>query len=482
MKTKLISILFLLVTYVSTHAQQRIIGGSAVDITGRPYQAAVFVGGEFIGGGVIIADQWIVTAAHVVEGCSPSSVNVSTGYTNLNSDPRRSTVSQIIIHPNYIPYSNDIALIKLSSPIAFGSTRKPITISNVNTYPAGTAAVVSGWGQRAVGGAPSLTQLYKANVTIESCTPMRLHVPVSNNMSYIGDSGGPLTIPSSIGEVLIGLVSTGNHINPTGRPTDYTNIGNYYNWILTNCPNLYTVSGPDLLESTATYAITPLPQNYTLELSPNISLVSQSGNYVTVRAVSTLAKGRAFINVEVNNRIVGQKFFWVGIPIISGVTNTGTQLEVETLGISSSISQTEWTIDGNMFSAYDDFISIPNVGGRTFNVTVRARNACGWSMPFSTSITIESSYYYRISMDSNTRQAVISPYSDDAEQTPVYSRSANSMMRYMIIDMLTGSQEAYGTLSTIGGTIDLNSLSKGLYLLKLDIGDGKTQTFKINLN
>ena len=81
MKTRNIYLLILLVMSMVVHAQQRIIGGSAVNITERPYQAAVFVNGTFNGGGVIISNRWILTAAHVVAGLydSYSDVKVYTG-------------------------------------------------------------------------------------------------------------------------------------------------------------------------------------------------------------------------------------------------------------------------------------------------------------------------------------------------------------------------------------------------------------------
>lgn len=69
------------------NAQLRIIGGSAVDISQRPYQAAIFINGTFAGGGVIISPYYILTAAHVVCATGqvtplpPSSLKVSVGYT-----------------------------------------------------------------------------------------------------------------------------------------------------------------------------------------------------------------------------------------------------------------------------------------------------------------------------------------------------------------------------------------------------------------
>lgn len=473
MKTKVLTFLFLLIACLPSYAQQRIIGGTAVDITQRPYQAAVFVNGRFNGGGVIISDQWLLTAAHVVRDYSPLSVTISTGYTNLNNDSRHSTVSQIILH-----HTGDIALIKLSAPLSFSSARKPVKISKTYNYSRGTAAVVSGWGQRSVGGEPSLTQLYRANITVKSCTPTIIETSASNNTAYRGDSGGPLTIASSGEDLLIGLVSSGSYSNPTNNSTNYVNVGYYYNWILTSCPNVnFTVSGPDLLENTATYMLSYLPPNCTLDLSPNISLVSQSGKNVTVRKIT---KGRGYITVKSNNVIVGQKFFWVGEPVISGVTNSSYMLTLETFGVNASITQTEWRIGGNIFTGYGEFISTPYSSG-TYDVTVRARNVCGWSTTFSTRVTFGNSYY-NISVDNASRQVTVLPSSDNEEVSALSSKSINNgTIGYTVINMLTGSLATSGTLPAMGGMVNLNNLSKDIYLLKLDMGNGNIQTFKIQL-
>lgn len=121
MKTKLCHILILLIASMTLYAQEKIIGGSTADISERPYQAAIYTEGNFNGGGVIINNQWILTAAHVVNKSVASGVTVSTGFTNLNNDTGRSTVSQIILHP-----SSDIALLKLNTPLTFSSVRQPI--------------------------------------------------------------------------------------------------------------------------------------------------------------------------------------------------------------------------------------------------------------------------------------------------------------------------------------------------------------------
>ena len=94
-------LLLLIASSVKLMAQLRIVGGSAVDISQRPYQAAVFVDGVFNGGGVIISSRYILTAAHVVNGYSSSRIRVSVGHTNLNLDYNRLNVSKINVHEKY---------------------------------------------------------------------------------------------------------------------------------------------------------------------------------------------------------------------------------------------------------------------------------------------------------------------------------------------------------------------------------------------
>jgi secreted trypsin-like serine protease len=143
----------------------RIVGGEVVsDARAWPWQIAIYanVSGrlQFVCGGSIIADHWVLTAAHCILGKPEQTGNFAVVEGELlidlalNGQPthggRKLAVKRIIVHEGYNANrsENDIALIELATPAQ--STPVPYARSAnaaaVETPSPDRPAVVTGWG------------------------------------------------------------------------------------------------------------------------------------------------------------------------------------------------------------------------------------------------------------------------------------------------------------------------------------------------
>lgn len=205
-------------------------------------------------GGSLISGSWIVTAAHCLYNRNEP-LRAVAGTDNLNSMYRAQVrgIARQIVHPrfNFTTYDNDIALLKVDQPFNLDSP-----FSQVNTvclsqnipilpYDIGT---ICGFGSRAFQ-AQTRTHLYETQIAIvERRTCNRsFEGAITNNMicaggmianrrdACSGDSGGPLTLDSDQGRVVLaGVVSFGQDCARASFPGIYTNVQNYFEWILSN--------------------------------------------------------------------------------------------------------------------------------------------------------------------------------------------------------------------------------------------------------
>jgi V8-like Glu-specific endopeptidase len=241
-----------------------IVGGSAAEIEDYPWQVALVRAGNYTAksvqfcGGSIINEEWILTAAHCLDDFSNANeISIAYGMGSLEEDDNTISyveVEAFYLHPNYDDQSqdNDIALIKLASPIPTGATAQIISYATSNTTDIeadGYSSYVTGWGNMSGedGGSDFPDQLMAAEVPVVSNTR------ANRNNSYggaitdgmlvagfmdggidacQGDSGGPLAAQDADGKwVQIGVVSWGYGCARANYPGVYARVSYYQDWI-----------------------------------------------------------------------------------------------------------------------------------------------------------------------------------------------------------------------------------------------------------
>nr|AIZ96979.1 complement component 1r [Oplegnathus fasciatus] len=245
-------------------AYQRVIGGSKAPDNTIPWQTLLSIDGQR-GGGMVIADRWIMTAAHVLKhngiSASNESVRIYMGLTDVKA-PSLSPVSaaSIHIHPGYnnlhgLDYNNDIALIKLQDPITFNSSIMPICLPAEDaTYVTGMMGLVSGFGITEIDNrrilsnqlnyvqlpvveqgpcSDSITLAKKTRDSVPSLTNNMFcaGVPEGGKDSCQGDSGGPFALRDDGRFWAAGIVSWGVDCGHRGTYGVYTKVTNYLDWI-----------------------------------------------------------------------------------------------------------------------------------------------------------------------------------------------------------------------------------------------------------
>uniref|UniRef100_A0A3B3ZWP3 Uncharacterized protein n=1 Tax=Periophthalmus magnuspinnatus TaxID=409849 RepID=A0A3B3ZWP3_9GOBI len=229
----------------------RVVGGTEAVNGAWPWQVSLQIQGKHICGGSIISSMWILSAAHCFQSYNrPNMWKVQYGDVSLSTMRTQlpKSVSKIVSHENYNSHTNDndIALLKLSSPLTFSSRVKPVCLPNVGVdLSAERQAWVTGWGALQVSGSTP-DKMNQAEVTIYSratCNaPYVLNNQVTKTMicagklsggvdTCQGDSGGPLVVKQDGLWWLAGDTSWGIGCASQNRPGVYGNVSYFINWI-----------------------------------------------------------------------------------------------------------------------------------------------------------------------------------------------------------------------------------------------------------
>nr|XP_047919411.1 transmembrane protease serine 4 isoform X2 [Anser cygnoides] len=226
----------------------RVLGGRPAAIESWPWQVSLQYRTEHICGGSIIDPSWILTAAHCFRN-NPilQSWRVKVG-SDLLSGSTTLAVEKVLLAevtpPS--PKNNDIALVKLQSPLQVSDRIKPICLPYFDEeLVPGTSLWVTGWGYTKEHGKLSET-LQQAEVKLvdtTSCNLAAYHGEVTEKMlcaglpqggvdTCQGDSGGPLMYLGRHWQV-VGIVSWGQGCGTPSTPGVYTGVRAYLNWIYT---------------------------------------------------------------------------------------------------------------------------------------------------------------------------------------------------------------------------------------------------------
>lgn len=285
------------------NAQQRIIGGSAINITEAPWQVAIQTNGSWNGGGAIIGSDLVITAAHVVNEFTSGQIKVGVGVTQLTSATSSNLygVKQIIYHPQY-----DIALLKLSRTLSYNSSVRPIGFIYTIPYSVGTTVRITGYGKtkRPIDDpfqTEQMTRLYKMEAPIvanSAYAPANLEdVVVYNDGSsatHFGDSGSPMVVwNSSLQQyTLIGTVGHGNTLYSCGVKTSLI-----LDFLLPYCPVSIT-GGSDQVCTSSTFSVSYPNSTVAWSCTGPLRITSQSNTSCTV---SSTGDGPAVLKATIKS-------------------------------------------------------------------------------------------------------------------------------------------------------------------------------------
>ncbi|XP_075052813.1 plasma kallikrein isoform X2 [Mixophyes fleayi] len=238
-------------------AQGRIVGGSNSSLGEWPWQVSMHLklspnSNKHVCGGSIISNQWIVTAAHCVAQFYLPRFWTLYGGIAKQSDITPTTptfdLEEIIIHPGYTgaEHGNDIALLKLKSPITYNDYQQAICLPpQQDSFITPKMCWTTGWGYTEESGS-SADVLQKAEVppkASKECQESYRKEKISDKVlcagykqgqidSCKGDSGGPLACEIDKTWYLIGITSWGEGCAQPDKPGVYTRVTEFTDWIV----------------------------------------------------------------------------------------------------------------------------------------------------------------------------------------------------------------------------------------------------------
>ncbi|MBK1878902.1 S1 family peptidase [Pelagicoccus mobilis] len=234
-----------------------IVGGEDVDEKDYPWISALVRSSESdesaaerqFCGGVLVAPNWILTAAHCVDNTLPQDFEIIVGNKDLDKEYIPTRPRSIHIHPSHhdrrILRGCDLALIEIDPPI---EDLEPIHISKSLSYIVpGRKVQAMGWGLTSFEDDTNTATLKEVELTLSDLSdfhpehPAHDHIIATEDVSPIakginsGDSGSPLVVKNSDSDewILLGITSTSNTPTNTNTTTSasYSSTAKNIEWI-----------------------------------------------------------------------------------------------------------------------------------------------------------------------------------------------------------------------------------------------------------
>ncbi|XP_055696410.1 serine protease snake-like isoform X2 [Lutzomyia longipalpis] len=239
-----------------------IVGGEEAQLAEFPHMAAIGWNStgnneiEWGCGGVLISEEFVLTAAHCSLKHIPEYVRLGDHdliKVDEGAQPQQFKIREIMRHPEFhVPIKyNDIALIRLEGRAKLGKFVRPACLwqSPSINY---TQAIATGWGQIEYSG-PRSDFLLKVSLNITSNELCNQQYEITRALpkgiaetqlcagfdnkgkdTCQGDSGGPIQVVTPDNTCIfhiLGIVSTGKFCGSANTPGIYTRISSYLNWI-----------------------------------------------------------------------------------------------------------------------------------------------------------------------------------------------------------------------------------------------------------